>query len=1313
MFENFSKINYYLNGQTLELTDIFKSIKIDTTNTSAVSTTTNTNQSRPDQLAKKLYDDPKLFWINFAINGIKNPFREWNQSSTSLVEQNSEDYDTKVFQFGNTSKYLPTVETYFNPEQIDSYSGISLANIQQDDVIIFETGSGVFELKTYGAGQIEALNSCGYPHFGQTDIPDNFLNRNNIIQISCGKNFTACLDDTGYIWAWGQDIGLESSGFIVNGRLYNSPRGGYKHIDTTHNKIIAVTYNGGLECFGTCGDFTYTSETSVAKSAWMGGLTLAGVVIKTDNTVTPLGPIVSTNPTLQYCSDVSCADDYCLGVVTGPVSNGTVIGFGSTGYFSQIGQNTFYSKELTKLGSVSTTNPVYPFTDNNNKIIKDYENGVLEVSIKDLQPFTSPSGNSDEGYRAYYNQVYASQDENKILIGITDFDTYSKEGYIINNPKTFAGAGYEPYASNTYDYTQSYDKNLKPNRNYNLFKDSIRKFPGITSLTGINFYPTAVPVLTGPFRWTVLPSFKFNYLNDSSSYFSSSINYRNLFGISFVNQIGTDMFTDNLGLNTNYSNSGITAITNIIDGVGHYIEITNDKKIKIYTKYSVIDGTESDYSPSRRYVNVASYRDQPSGLTVDFHSDYFETSFGSIDYWGENTSRGLWVLKDNGVPYLIRPAEDHIKILAELEPETWGYAYNFKQDCLPPPGTTFKKIDFASCSAFWAAGLKNNGEIMIWGVTSDLNWLMGITNPPYTIPGITAKDITINGDNIVGIRNNGTIFTFGGTTFDALHTFNNFYGGVTVTNAVKVVGPSLKQYLDPMTVLTSDNKLIHMFPDANYFGLETNLWKAFLGITLGGFELKYNKPISEHLDDVFRVEKLNISYILNADTQIKDISGNSHNLIITKLDDTKIFTQHDPSGVFGTIQSWYASGIKLHTALYGLDVSKYKRTKGEYWLDNYFLNKDTGHKVLINVFDINSINNKTGYSSVQNRNEYPVLGLGVYNDIFTANTELNANSNNGIRRISLEAEWNPNFWATNVDYFSQIDNVINGGYTLSDYITTQYGVLWLYETYSKQKKPLIIHTPNLNYGYLSESTLQTNKIILGNGFIINLHPNNKLTFISGDKQPYNIVKDFSNLSTLYTVDFNNEDDFKFWENSIVEKIAIGTNRFYTYKPRYVENSVNYWGSKGENIEPKGLTYTQIDCFSTHCCGIRLDGKIECWGSDDSGIWVEMPDGTVLSGGLAVPPSLGVCNKVSVGYDHSCAEDVSGNIVCWGNNNYGQVTVPSYINDGTPNQILDCSKYFSAVQKTDGRILIWGRAITGPAEIIDLGNSVPTELTLES
>ncbi|NBO36031.1 hypothetical protein EBU91_00570 [bacterium] len=433
MFDNFSKINYKLSGKTLEFTDIFKSIKINTENSTDINTKT-ISGTRPDQFSNLIYNDPKLFWVTLLLNNIKNPFTEWSGSVATKTQQNEQNYDTKIFQFANTSRYLSGNTLNFNENELDSYSGIDLSNIQQDDIILFQTGSGSFELKTYGAGEIPANTSCGYPHFGQAAIPDNFLNRNNIIQISCGKNITACLDDLGYIWAWGEDIGLEASGFSLNGRLYRSATGQYKFIDTTKDKIIAINYSGDLECFGNCGDFTYTGQTNLVKTAWTSGNTLAGLAIKSDNTLQVFGPIVSTDSTAQYFSEISCADDYCLGVITGPNSNNKVVGFGSTGYFNQITQSLSYSNTINDLGTIPSTNPLYPFVDQNQKFLKQQNQGVLELKLKDLPPFTSPTGNgSEEAYRSDYHNVYAGLQE-KILIGTTDIDAESREGFFINNP---------------------------------------------------------------------------------------------------------------------------------------------------------------------------------------------------------------------------------------------------------------------------------------------------------------------------------------------------------------------------------------------------------------------------------------------------------------------------------------------------------------------------------------------------------------------------------------------------------------------------------------------------------------------------------------------------------------------------------------------------------------------------------------------------------------------------------------------------------------------------------------------------------------
>ena len=54
----------------------------------------------------------------------------------------------------------------------------------------------------------------------------------------------------------------------------------------------------------------------------------------------------------------------------------------------------------------------------------------------------------------------------------------------------------------------------------------------------------------------------------------------------------------------------------------------------------------------------------------------------------------------------------------------------------------------------------------------------------------------------------------------------------------------------------------------------------------------------------------------------------------------------------------------------------------------------------------------------------------------------------------------------------------------------------------------------------------------------------------------------------------------------------------------------------------------------HTCGVRATGEIACWGKNDFGQTFE-PDGQFLN--------------VDVGYNYACGVRVTGKIECWGDN----------------------------------------------------------------
>ncbi len=157
-------------------------------------------------------------------------------------------------------------------------------------------------------------------------------------------------------------------------------------------------------------------------------------------------------------------------------------------------------------------------------------------------------------------------------------------------------------------------------------------------------------------------------------------------------------------------------------------------------------------------------------------------------------------------------------------------------------------------------------------------------------------------------------------------------------------------------------------------------------------------------------------------------------------------------------------------------------------------------------------------------------------------------------------------------------------------------------------------------------------------------------------------------------------DSGLWSTPFVERLAdigitsgcaVGPLRFCPDEP-VTRGQMATFLTRALDLVPRAEIlgrYTDIATGNNHACGLRANGTITCWGSNDNGT-TEPPPGTYTS--------------ISAGGLLNCALHVDGHAVCWGYaDGQARVAAGRYT-------AVSADHWFGCGLDPDGSLTCWGR-----------------------
>jgi alpha-tubulin suppressor-like RCC1 family protein len=158
---------------------------------------------------------------------------------------------------------------------------------------------------------------------------------------------------------------------------------------------------------------------------------------------------------------------------------------------------------------------------------------------------------------------------------------------------------------------------------------------------------------------------------------------------------------------------------------------------------------------------------------------------------------------------------------------------------------------------------------------------------------------------------------------------------------------------------------------------------------------------------------------------------------------------------------------------------------------------------------------------------------------------------------------------------------------------------------------------------------------------------------------------------------------KCWGDNSLDQLGDGTDHYHSRVP--------------VDVAGLGSGATDITAATSHTCALTVVG-VQCWGYNHYG---QLGDGTTISSPTPVDVvglSAGVAALAAGGY-HACALTIEGGVKCWGNNTYGQLGDGTTSDSSSPVDVVGLASGVASVSAgnshscaatTTGDVKCWGR-----------------------